>query len=215
MVRTVIDEIDGGYHSERHGYTGIFCNKCFRHYILKTDLRVDIEQIDPTGEERWPFGHCGISLRCSCGNDIDFEQWGLDPNITEAIAILNRKGYYTTSSCEGHLIDLRYRHLWGIYSTSHPSMTQDSATIGEKKQDPRKNYSFAYVSILDKHQADILNDYPLPKPWLRDPEYIACFRIHTDDDPSAPVQTRMDSLLEWARALPIWKEYCKKEIKEL
>jgi len=80
------------------GTAGFFCPRCFRPIIVDLDIKSKLIS-------RLNDVHVQINydINCPhCYNEFVWKGSPLDSNLTEAIATLNRKGYKTLFSCEGH-----------------------------------------------------------------------------------------------------------------
>ena len=73
------------------GYLGFICPHCLEGEVAK-------------GKVVAPIQSGMIKMTCpSCGKDYDCDSYDvIDPNILRTIETLNKKGYTTWSSCEGH-----------------------------------------------------------------------------------------------------------------
>lgn len=118
--------------------------------------------------------HCDFTYKI---NPLDY----LDPNITKALEILNRKGYKTKFSCEGHDDD--------------PTADDDTDELTPT----------AYISFTDTNQKSILKDHPLPDPWYLGEggidEYFFVIRASKRRCSLEDWEARCDRITEWAESL--------------
>ena len=93
--------------SIRKHWFGFFCTNCFKPHIVQmsydfTSTLDDIEDEIPSPSVQFVpkfYYQCPI-----CKHHNEWEGF-LDPNITPMLAELNRKGYETQFSCEGHSVN--------------------------------------------------------------------------------------------------------------
>ena len=93
-------KLNGGYKNIIGDYVGFYCPHCFTPIIIKTKIVLESKEdiyIVPK-----------FYIKCeNCNNYIDFDFY-IDPNITNCIAQLNKKGYITRNCCEGHNYDIEH-----------------------------------------------------------------------------------------------------------
>ena len=175
------------------GYMGLLCPKCYKDILIKGHVKfnaIPVEEKNRYDYELNLYIQEFIGVTCpECGK-LFFADSFIDVNILPILSVLNKKGYITEYSCEGH-----------------PS----KATISE--------LSTAYVRFKYYDQHDILEAYPLPAPW-EDTTYEDAYFDHARNkiiypftirckDNNATIRTRMASLRRWANSLPKWDEYNK------
>ena len=159
-------------------YIGFFCPKCFKpiikRYALKEEFFYDPEFIVTRKFE----------LTCpDCGHKFE-QSWYLDPNITEVIALLNKKGYITEFCCEGHYT---------------------------KDQDGNEYLSSTPYILFSFRKDIIFDELNLPYPWIEDSKSVdnslaykydrLCIRYNLDAYDSSK-QFAIDVLKEWIGRLP-------------
>ena len=102
--RTV--DFSNPYHFVRKekDYIGFYCNSCFNPMVFRASVTMNIQNVDKDATSHISMTPC-YNVQCPvCGNLMQFKDC-LDPNITPMIAELNRKGYETIESCEGHRVN--------------------------------------------------------------------------------------------------------------
>ena len=171
------------------GYAGTICPFCLKPNIIKLSWKYNMQLIEIPDVEEPAFGATiTVNLTCpGCGNFYSCASF-LDPNITSIIAELNRKGYHTIFSCEGH-DNSSYKDEYGEdigYSQPYIYFTKD----GGRK-------------VLRE-----LHKYPLPNPWFLDMTDFNDGRkiiIRCKDDSSNfnKVKERLEPLAKWVDSLPI------------
>ena len=159
-------------------YVGFFCPKCYspiiKRYTLKEEYFYDPEFIVTRKFE----------LTCSdCGHKFE-QDWYLDPNITEVVALLNKKGYITEFCCEGHYT---------------------------KDQDGNEYLSSTPYILFSFRKDIIFDELDLPYPWFEDSrgfdnilayEYgRLCIRCNLEAYDTSK-QSAMDVIREWVERLP-------------
>lgn len=84
------------------GTIGFFCPRCYKPIYATTDYK-DNTHGTHKGEVCINLTY---DINCPrCGYSFIWDSHPLDPNITNALAILNSKGYKTLFSCEGHYVN--------------------------------------------------------------------------------------------------------------
>lgn len=106
------------YHtSTREGFVCYMCPECFHLELAKIDLTLscNLSFISHTDNKSHVFCSYDLTMKClNCEKIID--NWiELDPNIASSIISLNRKGYLTKYSCEGHGKGLGYISFLNFY----------------------------------------------------------------------------------------------------
>lgn len=111
------------------GEHALICEECFN--ILSYTYRVNIlAPLDYYGEDHLEFS---IGITCPhCGKKM--YHFDVDANIANLVSILNKRGYYTQYSCEGH---------------SHCKYDSSAPEEGKTREHPYYlfNYSNPYVFI--------------------------------------------------------------------
>jgi hypothetical protein len=98
----------------KYGKVGLMCPHCFNFMIrmVKFTSSIMIENEEPTdveAPELWMFNSIGYSTyQCKFCGEYEVTLTDIDVNIVEAISKLNKKGYRTKFSCEGHGEHLGY-----------------------------------------------------------------------------------------------------------
>lgn len=101
------------YRTRRSGYIGLMCPHCYDFTIRKTKLNLlsEVESFDDADiisdvveyPELVVYPKVDYILnQCEVCGERDVHLIEIDPNIVEAISILNKKGYKTRFCCEGH-----------------------------------------------------------------------------------------------------------------
>lgn len=84
---------------KRNGKIALMCERCFN--LTYVDFYHKIE-LNHSIKDNVRFDYPKLSFECKCCGHINKSAIELDPNIAEAVSILNKKGYFTTFCCEGH-----------------------------------------------------------------------------------------------------------------
>lgn len=167
-TKTINDYVNRKFIESRKGTVGFVCPKCF-----------SVTYMDVDNEQKFPFGHKYAipkfnlyDIECDYCHEQLENIFDVDPNIAQIIADLNRLGYKTTASCEGHTY---YYEDEGYY--------QD----GDDEIFDRPHEGYETTSAYIGFESDkIKKDYPEPpKGWYWD-EYGA------DDDPVKVTCLRYD-----------------------
>ena len=171
-------------HISYKGYMGAYCNNCYTPVVFDYDISIDSKS-EIHGNIMYNTSIDDIKEvvvtcpKCNC----EYEAIGIDPNIVDTIALLNKKGYTTLYSCEGNRISFK-------------DINPDSLCN-------------AYISFKDNHM-DVLSDNPLPYNWNVDLS-LNEFVIRSNIPDGMPVEEycseevlkeRMDSIYKWAESLP-------------
>lgn len=133
----------------------------------------------------------------------------VDDDIAETISILNKKGYYTSFSCSGHVKDSRLYELYdindkSIFDDTYLGYIVDSDEVNSKILLP---YTFTQIYIMFTSKHDFIN---LPNGFYmvdnNTIEMIIDYYVNgerkdlNDIDKEIKVANRV--LLEWAKSLP-------------
>lgn len=91
-------------HDEQIGYVGLMCPRCFNFDIITIHNKVSyINTQYSLNNKEYVTTVADIKYKLKCPvcstRDYFIE---IDPNIVEAISLLNKKGYHTKYCCEGH-----------------------------------------------------------------------------------------------------------------
>lgn len=137
-------------HAERatKKFIGLMCPNCYEHIILKSSTHNSVEYLK-NQKYTEAVKHLILNIEplytvtCPYCGDIIVTEDIIDPNMVEFISILNKKGYETKYSCEGHTEINR-----DFISYSHP-----------------------YILFKDKNLKDILKYIPLQGGWYLDTKY--------------------------------------------
>ena len=174
------------YVETKKNHIGFFCQHCYHPWIMKYKSSVNLAYIDdvPNNLDYSPTVFENFILRCpKCGKVNKFNSF-LDPNITETLALLNRKGWQTNFSCEGHP------------GESVDYVINNDTGIGKEVTE---HVSLPYIWFYPSINRNVVEYIPLPKPWYLDKnedEFI--IRCDTID----MAKERLHSLYLWADALP-------------
>lgn len=91
-----------------YGRVGLMCPKCYNYfkinlnYNMNLSCEIDDLSIFPYSLEFKPIINI-VSLMCDFCKCTDVELIRIDHNIVEDISILNKKGFITKYSCDGHI----------------------------------------------------------------------------------------------------------------
>lgn len=126
-------------------FAGFICPECGKYFIIKFKGLIDIEypkwfQIKHyNNDDMVPYISTTFHLPCPhCDEFATYTSHDIiDPNIVPTITLLNKKGYETLYSCEGHYVGKRYGKVW----------------------------SRAYILFSDASLRRIVKTNPLPKSW--------------------------------------------------
>lgn len=184
----------GDRHIIKHsGHMGVLCPKCYAGTVLKGHLKYNVAPAENKyGDELFLFVKPKIAITCpECGKTVFVDSF-IDPNILPILTTLNRKGYITEFSCEGH---------------------------AERVEDCFGR-SVAYIRFKHPEQRVILENYPITSPWedgsernvIIDEEGIIeqIFSIDCPDT-STTIRERMAALRRWANSLPSWDNFMKQQ----
>ena len=133
-------------------YYGFYCKECYRHVILKGNITINLSSIENPSDNLVDFYGAFVFECPECHKINIWTDWPLDPNIAPMIATLNRKGYITTESCEGHNFN----------------RVDDLA--------------FPYIEFMYPGQAKVLKYIPLQGPWKLNTEEPDRFLIYCPDN---------------------------------
>ena len=188
------------FYSLTRPYIGFFCKKCYHPIILRANISIELEYLydvmsEETSEDTSIWCNPEFSIRCpECG---EFSTWHeyLDPAITPALAELNKKGYETLFSCQGHTHVRDYCRIF-------PEAGDDF-----KPAFCNMMYSSdAYIAFAKSISKDVVEKYPLIDPWHLCKHKIynedISFTIRTDDEEDSDLVKRMVSLYKWVESLP-------------
>ena len=94
--------------SIRKDWFGFFCKVCYHPHIVKMNYVFSAKIDDMDFATNMPTTSVifipHFEYTCpKCHHEVEWENF-LDPNITPMLAELNRKGYETEFSCEGHIV---------------------------------------------------------------------------------------------------------------
>lgn len=92
------------HNSMAKGTIAVMCPKCYNNtkHMVSQDSSIIVlsntynDCVSPFTKIEYKINNC---KKCSAEDVIGIES---DPNIADAISILNKKGYYTKYCCEGH-----------------------------------------------------------------------------------------------------------------
>ena len=85
-------------------YGGFFCPHCFNPMVFRLSVTMNIQNIDKDAEYYISMTP-QYNIQCTKCKELLHFDYVLDPNITPILAELNRKGYETVESCEGHRVN--------------------------------------------------------------------------------------------------------------
>ena len=179
-------------------YIGFVCPHCYNSMIMRASITLNMQNVDKTSET-----YLGITpaytVECTKCHEVTTYLYELDPNITPMIAELNRKGYDTVYSCEGHreneddicvpYIMFKYpgqRSVCDYYPLPDPWYLEGS------DKDPY-NDDETYNIYMDENDHIIKSDK------------LFIIRVKNND---VPIRERMAALRRWVNNLP----YCFDEV---
>ena len=173
---------------------GILCPNCYAGIVLKGRLKYNVAPAEKGkyGDELLLFVKPRIAITCpECGKTVFVDNF-IDPNILPILTALNRKGFVTEFSCEGHV---------------------------ERVEDNDFEQSVAYIKFKHPEQRAVLERYPLISPWedgserniIVDKEIIEQVFIIDCPDTSTTIRSRMAALRRWANGLPSWDNFIKQQ----
>ena len=86
-------------------YAGFMCRSCYNYIIARVDIKTELKYKIISGD--FDLHALGIvpqfNYQCpNCGTTTCYEYRPIDPNIVHIISLLNKKGFETAFSCEGH-----------------------------------------------------------------------------------------------------------------
>lgn len=142
---TIYDYENNKYINSTKGEYGFICPHCGNVMYKKVDYTIAFNWLHDYAA---PVEESFLEICETCGKEID--TYSLDPNIAQIICDLNRMGYKTTNSCEGHTF-----HYEDIGS---PSGNEEELPIIERQKEGYETDS-AYI-LFENDQ--IMKDYPTP-----------------------------------------------------
>lgn len=175
----------------RRDWFGFFCKKCFAPHIVYMNYAIS-NRLNTTDEET---GMPTTTVYClphffftcpKCGHKNEWEGH-LDPNITPMLAKLNRKGYETLFSCEGHMVT---ESCW------HP---EDNTWDTEEQA-----YSCPYILFKNPHLKEVCKYIPPMGNWKLDNDNVMdkdAFCISVDEQYRSKSEN-MAWLKRWVGCLP-------------
>lgn len=185
----------GNRHIIKHsGHMGILCPKCYAGTVLQGHLKYNVAPAEKAkyGDELSLFVKPKIAITCpECGKMVFVDSF-IDPNILPILTTLNRKGYLTEFSCEGHA-----ERVEGVF-----------------------RQSVAYIKFKLPRQRVILKYYPIISPWEDGSERNDIIdeegeieQIFLIDCPNTntTIRERMAALRNWANALPRWDNFIARQ----
>ncbi len=189
-----IERLDYSKHehfvSKLKPYGALVCPHCYNTMIFRTTVTMNIQNIDKEdthGISMIPIYKCECT---QCGITSYFE-YMLDPNIAPMIAELNRKGYETLGSCEGH--NLNHNEAALPYITFKYANQRSICALY-----PLPDPWYLEGSEKDPRDYDALNKDSEFKYYPETHFVIRC------DSLDMPIRERMAWLRRWVNSLP----YC-------
>ena len=87
------------------GTAAIICEECYKPIFIKCNITKQVYILDESLTNKGEIHLINnFNVHCPfCGHNFIYEGDPIDPNIAYSIAELNRKGYKTLFSCEGHI----------------------------------------------------------------------------------------------------------------
>lgn len=177
--RIHVDDVSGDY-------IAFICPDCFNTMVFKANITIRLQNVD---KEAFSYVYAEPKYtiqctKCSAINTYAREEY-IDPNIAPIIAELNRKGFVTKFSCEGH-------------EESTPDLEIYDKFYLDK--------CLPYIWFKYAEQRHVLQDYPLVKPWYVDEDDgdVFCIRVNKEDYANYSLEDRLITLKQWVDNLP----YC-------
>ena len=171
-----------------NGYLGFYCPKCFYPFLVHARINIDLEYKHYfANDEEDNINFCtNYTITCpKCGQSSTYDHY-LDPAITPNIALLNKKGYKTLFSCQGH---------------NHRRDYSNNDTWGPV--DSFLNYGAYIMFCKEVNMENIIKKYPLPSIWKLDTyPYLANGIVIRCDDDHDDLMLRMVTLYDWINMLP-------------
>jgi ribosomal protein S27E len=92
------------HHRKMKGIMGIMCPECKNITYIEGSYSFNLKNVECPSN--LVSARIIYKIQCNwCGTVINTTQDPIDPNIAPIISILNKKGYTTIESCEGHQCD--------------------------------------------------------------------------------------------------------------
>ena len=141
--------------SIRRDWFGFFCQTCYHPHVVCMNYAISsrLDDIDIITDLPAPSVTCipHFEYWCpKCHHEVEWEGF-LDPNITPMLAELNRKGYDTIFSCEGHqTVESFYNNETKMFET-----TEDC-------------YSCPYIYFKNAELREVCKYVPLLGHWKLD-----------------------------------------------
>jgi hypothetical protein len=164
------------HHSKVKGTLAYMCPACKEITYLEGSYSFNLKNVNKP--ENSVHAKIVVKLTCdNCGHIINNATGALDPNIAPVISELNKKGYYTLESCEGHQYDDEKSSQPYIWFTS------------DKIEKAIKNNPLPEGFYIDKESKNL-------------GKCIIKYNIHTTDKKYPGNMELVHALLFWARRLP-------------
>ncbi len=155
------------------GVMGFICPSCLDGFLMKGKI---VTKGNGYGILNMVCPECGQEFKCS---NIDI----LDPNITDAIAILNKRGYTTKFCCEGH---------------------------GSKNIETNDGSDDSYIYFEEKEDEKVLKTNPLPDSWQIERNDMFSDRFIVRGKVDVNKEKKMNDIRNWALNLPVKSELVKR-----
>ena len=146
---TYNDENDKEHIYGSKNYAGFLCTHCYHHKIFQYNNICRYEKCQEDDGESIGVLLPVYNYKCPKCGEVTEQTFIIDPNILPILALLNKKGYITKFSCEGH-DELTIHDL---------DCTSDGIY--------RDSYSHAYVMFKDPSLRVIVDKIPLLGDWYR------------------------------------------------
>ena len=133
--------ISGGRHCGKtshlaiNGTIGIMCAYCYNTTLISGNCSIDFKKEDDLDNteinlELKPAMYC---RKCKVVDNGII----LDPNITEIVSVLNKKGYKTKGSCEGHKYKEKDGNLIYVEDKSYAYIEFEEPIVKEILSNPK------------------------------------------------------------------------------
>ena len=124
-------------------YIGFVCPHCFTPMIFRASITMNLQNVDKNSDAPLSITP-QYNIQCTRCDVVTSFDYCLDPNITPVIATLNRKGYETLHSCEGHRVNQQDSSLPYIHFKypKHKPIVKYIPLQGPWKLDTENEYEF-------------------------------------------------------------------------